>query len=103
MNQKHSWTNDDWSARMVLADYGNPHDGHEHWTDHVTVIVKGPVRIEVGTEVIEADRGDALVLKADVQHRFVPLHPRGAAWRCIFSYAHAERGGVDLQNFDKDK
>lgn len=103
MNLRHSWATEDWSARLLQADYGRPHDGHEHWTDHVTVIVRGPVRIEMGCEVIEADRGDAVLIKADVRHRFVPLHPRGAAWRCVFSYEHAMRRGISRENFDKDK
>lgn len=103
MNKSQSWTTDDWSARLLQADFGRPHAGHAHWTDHVTVIVKGPVRIEMGCEAIEADRGDAIVIKADVEHRFVPLHSRGAAWRCLFSYEHAMRDGVSRENFDKDK
>lgn len=103
MNKSHSWTTYDWSARLMQADYGAPHEGHEHWTDHVTVIVRGPVRIEMDVEAIEADRGDAIVIKAGVRHRFVPLHARGAAWRCLFSYAHAMTDGVAHDNFDKDK
>lgn len=98
-----SWSTDDWSSRLLKADYGHPHNGHEHWTDHVTVIVRGPVRIEMGTEAIEADCGDSIVIHADVRHRFVALHPRGAAWRCVYSYAHAERDGVSREQFDKDK
>ena len=101
---KVSWTTQDWSARFLQLDYGQEHEGHEHWTDHVTVIIRGPVKIEVeGEEDRIADRGDALVLPANKEHRFVPLHERGAAWRCIFSYAHAERDAVTHENFDKDK
>jgi quercetin dioxygenase-like cupin family protein len=103
MKPQHSWTTEDWSARLLQADYGHSHDGHEHWTDHVTVIVRGPVRIEIDHEAIKADRGDAIVIKAGVKHRFVPLHARGAAWRCVFSYEHAMRNGVSRENFDKDK
>jgi quercetin dioxygenase-like cupin family protein len=99
-----SWTTEDWSARKLAADFAHPHQGHEHWTDHVTVITKGPVRVEVDGEPDQVlDRGDAIVLRADQEHRFVPLHARGAEWRCVFSYEHAMRNGVSRENFDKDK
>lgn len=104
MNKSQSWTTNDWSARLMRAEYGRPHDGHEHWTDHVTVITRGPVRVEVAGEPDRIlDRGDAIVLPADKEHRFVPLHSRGAEWRCVFSYAHAMRDGVAHDDFDKDR
>lgn len=104
MNPKHSWTTNDWSARMLQLDYGQQHDGHEHWPDHVTVIVKGPAQVDVdGQDPMILDRGDAVVLPAVKKHKFTALHERGAAWRCVFSYQHAMKDGVAQENFDKDK
>ena len=70
----------------------------------MTVITNGPVRVKVdGQPDCILDRGDAVVLPADKRHRFVPLHARGAEWRCVFSYEHAMRNGVSRDDFDKDR
>lgn len=94
----------DWTARHLALDFGQKHDGHAHWMDHMTICVRGPVRVDwrdedgtTGSETL--DRGDCLVIPAPRFHTFTALHERGAAWRCIYKYD----GTVSREDFDKDK
>jgi hypothetical protein len=94
----------DWTARCLQIDFGQQHEGHAHWCDHMTVIVRGPVRVDwrdedgaTGSDVF--DRGDCVLIPAPRFHTFTALHERGAAWRCVFKYD----GSVARADFDKDK
>lgn len=97
-----------YSVRHLARDFGTEHDGHAHWADHVSVIIKGPVRIDwqdpdgtTGQEV--ADRGDVVYIPAPRKHKFTPLHERGCEWRCIFNYTDAMAQGAPDDQWDKDK
>jgi cupin superfamily acireductone dioxygenase involved in methionine salvage len=94
----------DWTIRPLYIAFGEKREGHAHWMDHLTVVVKGPVRIDwrdpdgtTGSVVL--DRGDSLHIPAPRYHTFTALHERGAGWRCIFKYD----GTVDREYFDRDK
>jgi quercetin dioxygenase-like cupin family protein len=97
---------ENWSVRQIVADFGSQFDGHQHWVDHLTVITRGPVRIDWrdpdgSAGSVTLDRGDFLLIPAPRWHTFVPLHERGAEWRCIFNYADACAQGIsDRQKFD---
>jgi quercetin dioxygenase-like cupin family protein len=100
-------TQDNWSIRPISVDFGQEFGGHAHWADHLTVVTRGPVRVDwrdedgtTGSQVL--DRGDSLLIPAPRFHTFTALHERGAEWRCIFNYADAVSQGItDRELFDK--
>jgi hypothetical protein len=100
----------DFAVRPMKARFGLPHEGHAHWIDHLTVILKGPVRIEWNDPTTgEAGNIDVLVtpwflnIPAERWHRFVPLTEAGAEWVCIFSGAYADARGVKRKDFDYER
>jgi hypothetical protein len=97
----------DFAVRPMKAKYGQPHEGHAHWIDHLTIILKGPVRIEWDDPATgEAGNIDVLTapwflnIPAERWHRFVPLTEAGAEWVCVFSGAQADARGVDRERFN---
>jgi hypothetical protein len=100
----------DFAVRQMRAKFGEPHEGHAHWIDHLTVILKGPVRIE-WREPESAEEGtiDVLVtpwflnIPAERWHRFVPLTEAGAEWVCIFSGAQGDAAGIPRNDFNFEK
>lgn len=96
----------DWTARKLSIALGDSREGHAHWCAHMTIIVRGPVRIDwrdedgtTGSDVF--DRGDCVLMPAPRFHTFTALHERGAEWRCVFKYDAAL--SVPRADFDKDK
>jgi hypothetical protein len=80
---------------MALA-YGQEHQGHAHWIDHVSNIIKPPIRIETWS-IHDGERSviDVLVpckinIPAQTWHKFVALGEEGCAWECWFSQKEAE-------------
>lgn len=97
-----------WSVRELQLDFGQTHDGHAHWADHMTVVTRGPMQIDWRDEdgssgTVTLDRGDSLLIQAPRFHRITALHERGCAWRCIFNYADAIQQGAPVDQWDKDK
>jgi hypothetical protein len=97
----------DFAVRQMRAKFGEPHEGHAHWIDHLTVILKGPVRIEWrDPESGEAGETDVMVtpwflnIPAERWHRFVPLSEAGAEWVCIFSGAQGDAAGIPRNDFN---
>lgn len=97
----------DFAVRPMRARFGYPHEGHAHWIDHLTIILKGPVRIEWNDQSTgEAGNIDVMTapwflnIPAERWHRFVPLTEAGAEWVCVFSGAQADALGVDRDRFN---
>jgi hypothetical protein len=100
----------DFAVRPMSASYGEPHEGHAHWIDHLTVILKGPVRIEWhDPESGEEGVIDVMVtpwflsIPAERWHRFVPLSESGAEWFCIFSGAQGDAAGIPRNDFNFER
>jgi hypothetical protein len=100
----------DFAVRQMRAKFGEPHEGHAHWIDHLTVILKGPVRIEwrdpeSGEEgVIDVMTTPwFLNIPADRWHRFTALTEAGAEWACIFSGAQGDAAGVKREDFNFER
>jgi hypothetical protein len=77
---------------MELSPNGR-HEGHSHYIDHVSSILKGPLMVEWRNEVtgeegiLEVSGPCKLLIKADVHHTFI-AGPEGAKWECWFAEAH---------------
>jgi hypothetical protein len=100
----------DFAVRPMSAKFGQPHEGHAHWIDHLTVILKGPVRIEWNDPATgEAGNIDVMVtpwflnIPAERWHRFVPLTEAGAEWVCIFSGAQGDAAGIPRNDFNFER
>lgn len=78
---------------MRLVGKGATHEGHAHWIDHVSNILRGPLQIDwfnpkTGQRgVVEVSGPCKILVKADVEHRFTALGDV-AEWECWFAEAH---------------
>jgi hypothetical protein len=82
--------------RPMSLVYGQEHQGHAHWIDHVSNIIKPPLRIETWN-ILTDHRGiiDVLVpckinIPAQTWHKFTALSEEGCEWECWFSQKEAE-------------
>jgi hypothetical protein len=113
-NSPRPWMDDgyvgDFAVRPTRVEWGAHHEGHAHWIDHLTVILKGPVRIE-WRDPVSGEEGviDVMTapwflnIPAERWHRFVPLSEAGAEWVCIFSGAQGDAAGVKREDFNFER
>lgn len=97
---QHSFIGGFYIRQMALA-FGQVHEGHAHYIDHVSNVTKPPLRVETwDPETDKRDTIDVLVpcklhIKAKLWHKFSALSQEGCAWECWFSQKEAE-GLVDV-------
>lgn len=79
--------------------------GHEHNYDHVTLVLKGRVKVEyswtengklIEGESREFSAGEDIIIKAKVRHNIIALED-GVLYTCIFS--HRDFDGVVCQTY----
>lgn len=82
--------------RAMRLGKGETHDGHDHVTDHISNIIKGPVRID-WYKIYTGERGSVIIeepckvlIKAETWHQFTALGDE-AVWECWF----ADPGNAD--------
>lgn len=98
----------DFAVRQMRCTKTIPHEGHAHWIDHISVITKGPVRIEWSDPDGTSGTIDILVapwvinIPAERHHKFVALGDE-ARWFCIFSGAHADEKGIQRSDFNYER
>lgn len=82
--------------QMPVLNKGETHEGHEHYIDHLTNVVRGAVRIEwenkhKGTSgTLDILVPCRILIKADTWHKFTALED-STFWECWFSEAEAEK------------
>jgi hypothetical protein len=82
--------------RPMSLEFGQEHQGHAHWIDHVSNIIKPPLRIEMNDMMRDKQWTiDVLVackinIPAQTWHKFTALSEEGCAWECWFSQKEAE-------------
>ena len=82
-----------WLRLHHIPKMGGHYQGHKHYHDHVSMLVSGKVRVEVdGFEPTEFEAPTFIVVKAEHNHRFVPLTDN-VLWYCVFALRD-EDGGV---------
>jgi len=79
--------------------------GHEHNYDHVTMVVRGRIRVKYsylnGDQLVEGESrefgpGDDVLIKANVRHTIKALEPN-TVYKCVFS--HRDFDGLVTQNY----
>jgi hypothetical protein len=84
-------------VRAMIVRYGQAHQGHWHWVDHIANVTKPPLRItcrdlDTGEEkVFEVFEPAKIPVLARWVHSFEALSPDGAEWECWFAEAEADK------------
>lgn len=75
-----------WVRQNYLEKAGQQNQGgHYHKFDHVSLLTKGSVRVEVeGSEPKEFVAPTFIVIRKDKKHRFTALED-GVVWYCVFA------------------
>ena len=74
-----------WVRQNVLARAGNSCEGHKHHFDHVSLLTKGSVIVEVeGKEPKEFKAPTFIVIHKDYEHKFTALED-DTVWYCVFA------------------
>jgi hypothetical protein len=74
-----------WVRQNTLPNIGEAHAGHKHKFDHVTLLVKGSVQVEVeGYEPKTFTAPTFMVIKKDKNHKITALEP-DVLYYCVFA------------------
>lgn len=89
-----------WWRQNVLVGAGAASQGHRHHFDHLSLLTKGTVRVEVaGMPAKEFTAPAAIIVKKEHMHKFTCLSD-DAVWFCVFALRDEDGGQTDLWNGD---
>jgi hypothetical protein len=84
-----------WVRQNVLPKIGDQNIGHKHYFDHVSLLAKGKVRVEVeGHEPKEFTAPTFIVIRKEHNHKFTALEPN-TLWYCVFALRDVNGEVVD--------
>jgi quercetin dioxygenase-like cupin family protein len=90
-----------WVRQNVLQKAGDRHGGHKHEFDHVSLLTKGKVRVEVeGYQPKEFTAPTFIIIKKEHAHDFVALED-DVNWYCVFALRDLD--GQVVEVFDEAK
>lgn len=74
-----------WVRQYVLEKAGESNQGHYHLFDHVTLLAKGSVKVEIeGMPPKEFTAPTFIVIKKDFSHKFTAMTD-DVLWYCVFA------------------
>jgi len=84
-----------WVRQNMLANSGDSHGGHKHYFDHVTLLVKGNVQVEVeGHPAKEFQSPTFIVIDKDHNHKITALTD-DVLYYCVFALRDMDGEVVD--------
>lgn len=85
-----------WVRQNVLTKAGTATQRHKHHFDHVSLLAKGEVRVEVdGFEPTVFKAPTFIVVKKDRSHKFTALTD-DVLWYCVFALRDEDGGQTDM-------
>jgi hypothetical protein len=85
-----------WVRQNVLLKAGDKLQGHAHNFDHVTLLVKGKVRVSIPAfEPTEFTAPTFIVIKKEFEHAFEALED-DTLWYCVFAMRDVDGEVVDI-------
>ena len=85
----------------MLAKAGDSHDGHKHYFDHVTLLVKGNVQVEVEDHLAKQFQSPTfIVIDKDHEHKITALTD-DVLYYCVFALRDMNGEVVDQMFEDK--
>ncbi|CAB4132922.1 hypothetical protein UFOVP140_5 [uncultured Caudovirales phage] len=74
-----------WVRQNVLNNKGDSIPGHKHHFDHVSLLTKGSVSVEVeGYEPQVFNAPTFIIIKKEHEHKFIALE-NNSQWYCVFA------------------
>jgi hypothetical protein len=89
-----------WVKQNYLQRSGDANEGHKHHFDHVSLLAKGKVRVEIaGFEPKEFTAPTFIIIKKEHNHRFVALED-DTLWYCVFALRDVDGDMTDFYSGD---
>jgi quercetin dioxygenase-like cupin family protein len=90
-----------WVRQNMLHKAGDRHGGHKHHFDHISLLTKGKVRVEIeGYPPKEFTAPTFIIIKKEHAHDFVALED-DVNWYCVFALRDLD--GQVVEVFDAAK
>lgn len=90
-----------WVRQNILEKCGTSHDGHKHHFDHVTLLTKGKIKIEVdGHPTKEFTAPTFVVIRKELQHKITALTD-DVLYYCVFALRNMD--GEAIENMYEEK
>lgn len=90
-----------WVRQNELKNSGDSFDGHTHHFDHVTLLVKGKVRVEVKDKPAkEFTAPTFIVIRKDFEHKITSLTD-DVLYYCVFALRNLDGEVIDEWSLEK--
>ena len=90
-----------WVRQNTLVKQGESYSGHKHYFDHVTLLSKGSVKVEVdGYPAKEFVAPTFIVIKKELEHKITALTD-DVIYYCVFALRDNDGNVVDEMYEDK--
>lgn len=85
-----------WVKMNYIPKAGGTFGGHTHGFDHVSLLVRGKVRVEIeGFEPKEFTAPTFIVIKKEYNHNFIALED-DSLWYCVFALRNVDGEVMDI-------
>lgn len=88
-----------WIRKFYYANVGDNHAGHKHHHDHVSLLVKGSVALEVEGNTTVFHAPTFVTISKDKHHKITAL-TAGVIWYCIFALRDEHGDVTDFYSGD---
>jgi hypothetical protein len=90
-----------WVRQNILNKAGDTHGGHQHLFDHVTLLTKGRVEVEVeGFPVKQFEAPTFIIIRKDHQHKITALTD-DVLYYCVFALRNLNGEVIDQMYDDR--
>ena len=91
-----------WVRQNIMDHLGTSHPGHQHKFDHVTLLTKGKVQIEVeGNPTKEFSAPTFIVIRKDLNHKITALTD-DVLYYCVFALRNLEGDVIEVFGEEHD-
>lgn len=89
-----------WFRKLYFKNKTDQHEGHKHNFDHVSLLTKGSVSVEIeGEKTTKFIAPAVIIISKDKMHRITALE-NDVMWWCIFAMRDLDGKVTDLYNGD---
>jgi len=91
-----------WVRQNTIDEAGESHAGHQHKFDHVTLLTKGKVQIEVeGNPAKEFSAPTFIVIRKDLNHKITALTD-DVLYYCVFALRNLDGDVIEIFGEEHD-
>jgi hypothetical protein len=92
-----------WVRQNIIEEAGESHLGHTHYFDHVTLLIRGKIKIEVESNntLKEFEAPTFIVIRKELNHKITALTD-SVLYYCIFALRNLDGDVIEIYDEKHD-